>query len=298
MLNNNIKDLIYTIRDKQVMLDSDVAFLYGYETKVINQTVKRNIGRFPETFCFRLTNEEYDSLKSQIVTSNIQAKYLSEHNLKSRGGKHKSPYVFTEKGIIMLSGLLKNEIAVSISLKIVEAFVEMRKYILSNNNLFEQVLTIKSTMDTKFLEYDKNFDKIFNQLQCNPEFKQQLFFKGQIFDAYELILNLIKQAKREIVIIDNYIDESILSILKRKKENVIVTIITSNSSILDKKDISKFNEQYPKLSLKYSNKYHDRFIIIDNVIYHCGASLKDLGKKVFAINKIEDKDSLKELLEI
>jgi len=280
----NIKNLIYTIRGKQVMLDSDVAMLYQYETKKVNQAVKRNIDRFPERFCFKLTKEEVLNLRSQNVTSSLI-------NENFYGGRRFLPYVFTEQGIAMLSGILKSEVAIQVSIKIMDAFVEMRKFINVNKNLFEKVITIENKIDTKFLEYDKKFDAVFNELQKDEqkEFKQKIFFDGQIYDAYSLIIDIIKSAKVKITIIDNYIDESILKMLSKKEKNVEVVILTSLNCDLTKLDINKFNKQYPTLKVARTNKFHDRFIIIDNkVLYHCGASFKDLGKKCFAINKIED----------
>ena len=269
--NDEIKSLIYTIRGKQVMLDSDVAMLYNYETRRINEVVKRNKERFPIEFCFQLTNKEYNDLKSQIATSN------------TRGGKQKLPYVFTEKGIIMLSGLLKSKIAIEVSIKIVESFVEMRKFISSNAQIFERLTNV----EYKLLEHDKKFYEIFDSLQKEENFKQKVFFQGQIYDAYSLIIDIIKKAKNKIVIIDNYIDESIL----KKNENVEVVIFTSNKSNISSLDIEKFNQEYPILKISKTNKFHDRFLLIDNKeLYHCGASIKDLGKKCFAINRIEDKE--------
>ena len=278
----DIKERIYTVRGKQVMLDSDVAILYHYETRRINEAVKRNIARFPEDFCFKLTNEEYIILKSQIATSNI------EDNIYARGGKKKIPYVFTEKGIIMLSGLLKNDIAVEVSIKIVEAFIQMRNFINNNRNLLERVISIENNVNKKFNDYDNKFEQIFNKLQKNIEFKQKIFFKGQIYDAYELVIDIIKTAQSKIVIIDNYIDDTILKMLQKKNKNVQAIILTSQNCNLTKLDIKKFNEQYGVLQIAKTDKFHDRFIIIDNKeLYHCGASLKDLGKKCFGINKIE-----------
>ncbi|MBD9159350.1 MAG: ORF6N domain-containing protein [Clostridiales bacterium] len=280
--NEEIKHLIYTIRGKQVMLDSDVAMLYHYETKKINQTVKRNINRFPERFCFKLTEEELETMWSQIVTTS-----KSEVN-KYRSKKY-LPYVFTEQGIAMLSGLLKNEIAVQVSIKIMDAFVEMRKYINLNKYLFEKVITIESKMDKKFTEYDKKFDEVFDQLQHEENIKQKVFFEGQIYDAYSLIIDIIKKAYKKILIIDNYTDDSILKMLTKKNKNVEVVILTSDKSNIEKIDIQKFNKEYPILKIAKTNKFHDRFIIIDNrEMYHLGASIKDLGKKCFGINKIED----------
>lgn len=276
----NIKNLIYNIRGKQVMLDSDVAILYHYPTKRINETVNRNKKRFPEDFCFQLTELDIKNMRSQIATAskNFENKFRNKKHL---------PYAFTEQGIAMLSGLLKNDIAIQVSINIMNAFVEMRKFILLNGEVFQEINTIKE----KLLEYDKKFDVVFNKLQNNKEkeFKQKIFFDGQIYDAYSLIIDIIKKAKNKILIIDNYIDDSILKMLSKKNKNVEVVILTSQNCNITKLDIQKFNKQYSNLKLAYTNKFHDRFIVIDNKeLYHCGASLKDLGKKCFAINKMED----------
>ena len=283
---DNIKSLIYTIRGKQVMLDSDVSMLYHYETKKINQTVKRNIERFPEKFCFQLTEDEMKNLRSQIVTSSLKK--------ENYGGRRYLPYAFTEQGIAMLSGLLKNEIAVQVSIYIMDAFVEMRKLIARNGQIFERLTSIEYRMleQNKMLtEHEKKFEKVFDELQKEKttEFKQSIFFDGQIYDAYSLIIDIIKRAKQKILIIDNYIDDSILKMLSKKNKDVEVVILTTQNSNIRKLDIQKFNKQYPVLKLAYTNKFHDRFIVIDNKeLYHIGASLKDLGKKCFAISKIED----------
>lgn len=204
----NIKNLIYTIRGKQVMLDSDVARLYHYETKKINQTVKRNIERFPEKFCFQLNDNETENLRSQIVTSSLKK--------ENYGGRRYLPYVFTEQGIAMLSGLLKNEIAVQVSINIMDAFIEMRKFIANNAKVFERLTKV----EYKLLEHDKKFDTVFNELQKDKEaeFKQRIFFNGQIYDAYSLIVDIIKKAANKILIIDNYIDDSVLEMLAKKKK--------------------------------------------------------------------------------
>ncbi len=281
--NQEIKNLIYTIRGKQVMIDSDVAMLYHYETKRVNEAVKRNIERFPAEFCFQLTSAEYEVLKTQFATSNI------------RGGKHKLPYVFTEKGIIMLSGLLKNSVAIEVSIRIVEAFVEMRKFISTNGQVFERLTNV----EYKLLEHDKKFDEVFNQLQHEENIKQKIFFEGQIYDAYSLIIDIIKKANQKILIIDNYIDESVLKMLTKKNKMVEVIIITSNKSTIENIDIQKFNKEYPILKIAKTNKFHDRFIVIDNKeMYHLGASIKDLGNKCFGINKIEDMEIIKKFLDI
>lgn len=277
---DRIKNLIYNVRGKQVMLDSDVAMLYQCETRIVNQAVKRNIDRFPERFCFRLTMDELENLKSQNVISSLVGE-------KSYGGRRKPPTVFTEQGIAMLSGLLKNDIAVQVSINIMDAFVEMRKFIVNNGQLFSRLTSI----EYKLLEHDKKFDEVFNELQKKEEnkFQQQIFYNGQIYDAYSLIIDIIKSAKSKIIIIDNYIDDSILKMLSKKEKNVEVIILTSANTKMNKLDITKFNKQYPTLKLATTNNFHDRFILIDGAeLYHCGASLKDLGKRCFAINKIED----------
>lgn len=283
------------------MLDSDVAMLYHYETKKINQTVKRNIDRFPEKFCFQLTEEEVQSLRSQIATLKIekQSEFLRSQfvTLKENGrGQHRKylPYAFTEQGIAMLSGLLRNDIAVRVSINIMNAFVEMRKFIANNSNIFN----LSTRVENKFLEYDRKFEIVFDELQNKKEteFKQKIFFNGQIYDAYSLIIDIIKRAKSKILIIDNYIDDSILKMLSKKNKDVEVVILTSQNCNLNKLDISKFNKQYPSLKISYTNKFHDRFIVIDNKeLYHSGASLKDLGKKCFAISKIEDAEYIEKM---
>ena len=278
-----IQNLIYTIRGKQVMLDSDVARLYHTETKKINQAVKRNIERFPEDFCFSLNLNEFRNLKSQFVTSSLDGK-------NEYGGRRKLPIVFTEQGIAMLSGLLRNDIAVQVSINIMNAFVKMRHFLNENGKVFERM----TSMEYKLLEHDKKFDLVFDKLQEKQIEKQQIFFDGQIYDAYSLIIEIIKKAENKITIIDNYIDDSILKMLSKKQDNVNVIILTSNKSNIQNIDIQKFNKQYPTIKLAHTNAFHDRFIIIDEKeLYHLGASIKDLGKKCFAINKIENEEIIK-----
>ncbi len=288
----NIKNLIYTIRRKQVMLDSDVAMLYHCETKYVNRVVKRNIERFPEEFCFQLKEDEFNSLRCQFVT------------LKNNGrGQHKKylPYVFTEQGIAMLSALLKSEIAVNVSISIMKAFIEMRKFIVSNGQIFNRLSNIECKLidqDRKLSNHEKNFEKIFAELEKDKqeEFKQKIFFDGQIYDSYSLIVDIIKTAQNKILIIDNYIDDSILKMLSKKNKDVEVVILTSQNSNIRKLDIQKFNKQYPILKLAYTKKFHDRFMVIDNKeLYHIGASLKDVAKKCFAISKIEDEEYVEKI---
>ena len=232
--------------------------------------------------------------KAKICGRNLRPHEKKEN---SKRNKSKLPYVFTEQGIAMLSGLLKNEIAVQVSINIMNAFVEMRKFISINGQVFERLTNV----EYRLLEHDNKFNQIFNELQKNKEqeFKQKIFFKGQIWDSYELIIDIIKTAQSKIVIIDNYIDDTILKMLQKKNKDVQAIIFTSQNCNLTKLDIKKFNEQYGTLKIARTDKFHDRFIIIDNKeLYHCGASLKDLGKKCFGINKIEGIDFIENINKI
>ena len=283
--NSMIQKKIYTIRGMQVMLDRDLAKLYQVETKVLNQAVKRNIDRFPKDFMFHLTKKELSNWKSQFVTSN-----------NDKMGLRRPPYAFTEQGVSMLSAILRSKVAIDVSIKIIRAFVRMRKYINSNANIFNRLSNIEEKIiasDVKQIETDQKFEQIFKAIEeksIKP--KQGIFFDGQIFDAYKLLIDIIKKADKSIFIIDNYIDESILILLTKRKPEVDVKIFTKNITKQMKLDIEKYNEQYPKAQLIKLNKAHDRFIVIDNKeVYHLGASFKDLGKKWFAFTKM-DNDSL------
>ena len=293
--NIDIKNLIYEVRGKQVMLDSDLAVLYGCinGTKTINQAVKRNIERFPSNFYFQLTKIEYDNLKSQIGTSN--------NNFY--GGIRKLPYVFTEQGVAMLSSVLRTKNAAKISVNIMNAFVYMRRFINENKDIFKRVIEIEndtSYIKNALIDHEDKINKIFNKFDRKEDLKNKLFFDGEIYDAYSLLVDIIIKADKNIIVIDNYVDKVTLDILAKKKINVVVLLITdeNKSKLLTKTDIKKFNSEYPLLQIKYTNTFHDRFIIIDDKeLYHLGASLKDLGKKVFAISKIEDKEYLNNLIE-
>ena len=282
----DIKNLIYTIRGKQVMMDSDVANIYHCETKYVNRVVKRNLERFPEEFCFQLNENEFEVLRCQFVTLN-----------KNGRGQHRKylPYVFTEQGIAMLSALLKSDVAVSVSVNIMKAFIEMRKFLMLNGQVFERLTSVEH----KLLEHDKKFDEVFNQFQLEENIKQRIFFDGQIYDAYKLIVDIIKKSNKKILIIDNYIDDTVLKMLAKKKKNVEVVILTSDKSNIETLDIKKFNKEYPTLKVAKTNKFHDRFIVIDNKeMYHLGASIKDVGKKCFGINKIEDKQIIEKIVSL
>ena len=292
--NIDIKNLIYEVRGKQVMLDSDLAVLYGCinGTKTINQAVKRNLERFPSNFYFQLTKIEYDNLKSQIGTSN--------NNFY--GGIRKLPYVFTEQGVAMLSSVLRTKNAAKISVNIMNAFVYMRRFINENKDIFKRVIEIEndtSYIKNALIDHEDKINKIFNKFDRKEDLKNKLFFDGEIYDAYSLLVDIISKANKEIIIIDNYVDKVTLDILSKKKVNVMVLLITDeNKCKLNKTDINKFNSEYPTLKIKYTNIFHDRFIIIDDKeLYHLGASLKDLGKKVFGVSKIEDKEYLENLKE-
>ena len=282
--NREIQNMIYTFRGKQVMVDSDLATLYQVTTKRLNEQVRRNKNRFPSEFMFRLTSEEYNHLRSQNATS-------SEDN--AHGGRRYMPYVFTEQGIAMLSAVLKSDIAVEVSVKIMNSFVEMRNFLFSNREMFARL----DRVELKQLETDKKLEEVFDYIGANTEVKQNIFFKGQIYDAFSFIVGLMEKAKKEIILIDNYVDVNALNILCKKNQGVDVVIATAGKGSLSAKDITKFNAQYPKLSLKTNTDFHDRFLIIDKTeVYHIGASIKDAGKKSFGITKIEDKDLIQSLV--
>ncbi len=279
-----IQRKIYTIRGKQVMLDSDLAELYSVETKLLNRAVKRNINRFPQKFRFQITEEEFQNLRFQFGASNKESS-----TSQKRGGRRYLPYVFTEQGVSMLSAVLRSETAVQISILIIDAFVEMRKFLIANASLFRRIDNIERQQLKFELETKANFDEIFTAMQTGEiEPKQGIFFDGQIFDAHKFVSSLVRKAKKSILLIDNYIDESVLDLLTKKRENVSVTILTKRITKSLSLDEKKFNAQYPSLKIKTSSKFHDRFLIIDEKeIYHFGASLKDLGKKWFAFSKFD-----------
>ena len=286
----DIKSMIYVVRNQQVMIDSDLAMLYQVETKRLNEAVKRNIARFPEEFRFQLTAEETESLRSQFAT-------LNENDGR---GKHRKylPYVFTEQGIAMLSAVLRSDVAIQVSISIMKSFVEMRRFIANNALLFERI----STVELRQLEYQKQTDEkleqIFEYISEHEESSQKVFFDGQIYDAFSLIVNLIQKAEKEITLIDGYVDVGTLNLLSKKKSDVAVTIYTQKQTKLTKADVKNFNAQYPTLKIKYTKVFHDRFLILDQATaYHVGASLKDAGKKCFGINLIQDAGIIKDILQ-
>ena len=281
----DIKSLIYVVRGQQVMMDSDLAMLYQVETKAFNQAVSRNIERFPENFRFQLTKEEFDALRSQIATSN------------GRGGRRYRPYMFTEQGIAILSCVLRSNVAIQVSIRIMNTFVEMRRFIANNSLLFEKV----SDIELKQLEYqkstDEKFDKVFKYIEDHAEAEQKIFFDGQIYDAFSLITSIIRKAQKEIILIDGYVDIDTLNILAKKNTGVDVKIYTYASAQLTNRDTANFNAQYPTLTVKKTQVFHDRFIILDGKsAYHIGASVKDAGKKCFGISLINDPGLVADLL--
>ncbi len=285
-----IEKLIYVIRDKQVMIDSDLAMLYQVETGALNRAVKRNIKRFPDDFRFQLTVEEYENLKCQSGISSL--------NKNGYGGRRTLPYVFTEQGISMLASVLHSDIAVNVSIGIMRAFVEMRRFIANNALLFERI----SNVELKQLEYQKQTDEkleqIFEYISEHEEASQKIFFDGQIYDAFSLIVSLIQKAEKEITLIDGYVDVGTLNLLAKKNEGVSVTVYTHQRTRLSNIDVANFNAQYPTLEVKYTSVFHDRFLILDGkTAYHIGASLKDAGKKTFGITLINDESITKDILQ-
>ena len=275
-----IENLIYEIRGKQVMLDRDLAKLYkcANGTKTINLSVKRHINRFPERFMFKLTEEEYNNLRFQIETA------------KTNNMSRTLPYVFTEQGVAMLATILRTSVAEEVSIKIMDAFVAMRKYI--GANLIEQKYINNLVLE----DYDKIqvLEESFQKLEEKRK-DSEIYFNGQIYDAYSKILDIFKNAKKELKIIDSYADNTLLNIIKRL--NVKVTIITRKNNLLTEQDIEKYNKQYHNLTVKYNNTFHDRYFIIDNkIVYHCGASINRIGYKTFSITKIGDSEIIQSLI--
>ena len=279
--NENVKveDMIYEIRGMQVMLSSDVAKLYHVETKVLNQIIKRNINRFPNSFCFQLTNEELDKLssRSQFVTLN-KSNNLRGYNIKYL------PYVLTEQGIMMLSGLLKSDIAVKVNIEIIDAFVKMRRYFASSINNNEILLN----HENRLLNLENTLNK-FKEKELN-----KVFFEGELYDAYSVLFDILNESKKEIIIIDNYAGKKLLDIL-RKIDRKIIVVSKNTDDILK----TKYEKQYKNITFINNDSFHDRFIILDkNKLYSCGASFKDIGKKCFYIGEIKDKEYLNKILDI
>ncbi len=275
-VNESIDQKIFTVRDIQVMLDRDLAELYGVETKVFNQAVKRNIERFPNNFRFQLTDIE----KNELVT--ICDRFSSLKHSSS------NPYAFTEQGVSMLSAVLRSETAVKTSIQIINSFVKMRNFLTQNADMFKRLELVEKRQITHEIKTDEKFEKLFDALEDKSlKPKQGIFYDGQMFDAYSFVSDLIRSAKTKIILIDNYVDESVLTLFS-KNQDAEVTIYTKSISKQLSLDLKKYNSQYKPIDIKKFNNSHDRFLILDDKeVYHIGASLKDLGKKWFAFSKMD-----------
>ena len=280
----NIEPLIKVIRGQQVMLDRDLAVLYGLETKVLNQTVKRNIKRFPDDFRFELSKDE--CLRSQFVTSN------------GRGGNRYSSYAFTEQGVAMLSSVLRSQTAIEVNIQIMRAFVSMRHFMVNNASVFSRLETMEyhqleilqhqQDTDKNIDATNKRIEEVFRRLdEGNAKPKQGVFYNGQIYDAYTFVSDLIKSAKKRIILIDNYVDETVLTLLDKREEGVTAVIYTQQINHQLQLDIDRHNAQYAPIDVETFRLSHDRFLCIDDDVYHLGASIKDLGKKWFGFSKME-----------
>ena len=275
----SIESMIMNIRGVQVMLDRDLARLYGVETKVLNQAVRRNLDRFPPYFRFQLSKKEVDEVVT-ICDHLLKIKYLSV-----------LPYGFTEQGVAMLSTVLHSKTAVSVSIQIMDAFVAMRRFISSNVQLAQRVENLEYSHSVLFNRQNRSEDRIeelFQRFENDILYPQQgIFYQDQVFDAYTFASDLIKSAKRRIILIDNYIDESVLLMLSKRQDGVSAEIVTRRITETLKLDLERHQQQYPPITMRESPNFHDRFLIIDDTVYHLGASLKDLGKKLFAFSKME-----------
>ncbi|MEA2072080.1 MAG: ORF6N domain-containing protein [Campylobacterota bacterium] len=286
IVSTQIENKIYTIRDVQVMTDRDLALLYVVETKRINEAVKNNQDKFPDDFFFELSDDEFESLRSKVSTANFA---------KTRT----NPKVFTEQGVYMLATILKSKVASQVTVNIIKTFASMRRFLLSNASVFQRLDNLETNQIKNKLESDEKFNQLFNAIEEKgiPQ-KQHIFYDGQIFDAYLFVSDIIKSAKTSIRLIDNYVDESTLVLFTKRDTDASMTIYTKNISKQLKLDLQKYNEQYPKIDIEKFDLSHDRFLIIDEKeVYHFGASLKDLGKKWFAVSKmdIESLDIIKKL---
>ena len=276
-----IESLIHVIRGQQVMLDSDLARLYGVETKRLKEQVKRNINRFPSDFMFELTQNETISLRSQIATSNKNG---------ARGGNRYSPFAFTENGVAMLSSVLKSDTAIEVNIRIMRAFTAMRSFLMSNAHVFQRLETVEHhqlLLQEHLSEHDRKFEEVLSRLdEKDSEPIEGFFFEGQIFDAYSLISDLIRKAKQRVIIIDNYVDDRILKVLTKRGAGVSATIYTDPHHSQISNDLRRHNAQYPRIEVRHCTNVHDRFLIIDETVYFIGGSIKDLGKKIVAFSQM------------
>jgi hypothetical protein len=271
-----IRSKILTIRGVQVILDRDLAELYEVETRTLNQAVQRNKKRFPADFMFKIRKKEFENLKSQFVISSW-----------GHGGGRALPYAFTEQGVANLSSVLRSKKAIEVNVKIIRAFVAMKKFLQENNEVFNKIDNLEKRQIGFEIKTDEKFEKVFDYLQTEKP-KQGIFFEGEVFDAYEFVSKLVKNAKEEIILVDNFVDESVLVLFSKRRKGVKVTIYTRKITEELRLDLKKFNSQYQEIEIKETSKFHDRFLVIDKKnIFHFGASLKDLGEKCFAFSKLE-----------
>ena len=283
---SGVEKMILIIRGKQVLLDRDLAALYGVETRAINQAVKRNMERFPERNCFQLTELEFSNWKSQIVMSNSE-----------KMGLRKMPFAFTEQGVAMLSAVLRTKTAIKVSLAIMDAFVQLRHLMMGNGGLVNRLSNVEAKdleqdsrltgHDEHLLDHDRKFDELFEAMDRGELKTKGIFYESQEFDAYAFACGLIRQAHKRIVLVDNYVDETTLLMMLKRKKGVSATIYTYDKSKIFELDLQKYNAQYADspITIHPNTNTHDRFLFIDETSYHFGASLKDLGKKMFFFSK-------------
>lgn len=279
--SEHIQNMIFSVRDVQIMLDSDLAKIFGVETKIFNQIITQNIDRFPDSFRFQLVQKEYENLKSQNLTLITR--------LEQERHKKNLPYAFTEQGVSMLSSVLHGEIAINVCIKIINAFAEIRRFLLENSSVFFQLENVARRQIIFESEADKKFEIVFKALgRQKKTLSQGIFYKGQIYDAHVFVSDLIRSAEKSLVLIDNYVDDTVLTLLSKRKTSVFTTICTQPLSKQFLLDIQKHNQQYSSIEIKICHTIHDRFLIIDDeAVYHIGASLKDMGKHCFAFSKME-----------
>lgn len=285
-----IESLIHVIRGQQVMLDSDLARLYGVETRVLNQAVKRNIERFPEDFMFQLAKDESQNLISQIATSSSRSQNVTLNIERGKNIKY-MPYAFTENGVAMLSSVLRSKTAIEVNIRIMRAFTSMRSFLMNNAHVFRRLEAVEHhqlLLQKHLSEHDKKFEEVLTRLDNkDSEPIEGFFFEGQIFDAYTLISDLIRKATTRIILIDNYVDDRILKVLTKRKEGVAATIYTDPRHSQINNDLRRHNAQYPPIEVRNCTNVHDRFLIIDNTVYFIGGSIKDLGKKIVAFSQMQ-----------
>jgi len=293
LTSKQVSEHIVFIRGVQVILDSEIAQLYGVETRRLNEQVRRNQERFPEHFRFQLSESEWDTLRSQPVTLSLEPALRSQNatSTSSHGGRRYLPYAFTEQGVSMLSAVLRSDTAVQVSIRIMEAFVQMRRYFLQNAELFQEIDQVETRQLRHIADSDEKFNRIFNALdeRASEAPRQGIFYNGQIFDAYTFAADIIRGAKKSLYLIDNYVDDAVSTLLSKREPKVAATIYTRKTTKAFQLDLDKHNAQYSAIALRVLSGFHDRFLLVDDrELYHLGASLKDLGKQCFAFSRMDD----------